>query len=294
MNGLTNYITQQQWRDTITTWFVLVDDAYRRLEQRLGHPIRTRGSAPLFGDSEVITVSLIIETYFQGHEEVGYAFVQQFLPDCFPQLLDLDRFNERRRMLLGVIEAIRQDFRDQKLDRSDPVRLVDSAPISLMTYTRGAACRSVVGRQYFGVVTSKKAKVFGFRLHATVTLQQLIDEWLVAPASILDPQVLDALVCDQAGLTLIADKLYNDADREADLWHTHQHLLLPLRKDNQHAQWPEGIQPLLGNLRHRIETVWSTLTTTFNVSRPRGHSLAGHLVRIATCILAHTLSFFMA
>jgi hypothetical protein len=101
------------------------------------------------------------------------------------------------------------------------------------------------------------------------------------------------LVCEQQGLTLIADKLYNDADREADLWHTHQHLLLPLRKDNQHAQWPEGIQPLLGKLRHRIETVWSTLTTTFNVSRPRGRSLAGHLVRIATCILAHTLSFFM-
>jgi len=31
----------------------------------------------------------------------------------------------------------------------------------------------------------------------------------------------------------------------------------------------------------------------FNVQRPRGRSLAGHVVRIATCILAHTLSFFM-
>lgn len=294
MNGLTDYITQHAWRDTITTWFVLVDDAYQRLIKRLGHPLRTSGPEPTFTDSEVLTVSLIIETYFQGHEEVGYAFVQQFLHDCFPQLIDLDRFNERRRGLIGVIETIRKDLRDQKIDHSDSIRLVDSAPITLMTYTRGARCRSVVGRMYFGVVPSKKAKVFGLRLHATVTLEQLIDEWLLAPASILDPQVLDALVCDQDGLTLISDKLYNDADREAELWHTHQHLLLPLRKDNQHDQWPAGIQPLLGKLRHRIETVWSTLTTTFNISRPRGRSLAGHLVRVATCILAHTLSFFMA
>jgi hypothetical protein len=47
-------------------------------------------------------------------------------------------------------------------------------------------------------------------------------------------------------------------------------------------------------VRHRVETVYSILTTSFNIQRPRGRSLAGHVVRIATCILAHTLSFFMA
>jgi len=50
----------------------------------------------------------------------------------------------------------------------------------------------------------------------------------------------------------------------------------------------------MGRVRHRVETVFSVLTTTFNVARPRGRSLAGHIVRIATCILAHTLSFFLA
>jgi hypothetical protein len=28
MNGLTNYITERSWIDIVTTWFVLVDDAY--------------------------------------------------------------------------------------------------------------------------------------------------------------------------------------------------------------------------------------------------------------------------
>lgn len=50
----------------------------------------------------------------------------------------------------------------------------------------------------------------------------------------------------------------------------------------------------MGRVRHRVETVFSVLTTVFNVQRPRGRSLAGHVVRVATCILAHTLSFLIA
>jgi len=294
MNGLTDYITQWPWVSIVTTWFVLVDDAYCRLVAKRGRPFRASGPEPTFSDREVITVSLIIETFFQGHEELGYAFVSQFLRDMFPALIDLDRFNARRRELIAVLEAIRRDLRDQKLDRTDPVRLVDSAPVALMTYSRGARCKSVMGSQFFGVVTSKKGKVFGLRLHTTVTVNQLIDEWLLAPASIPDPQVLDALVLEGRDLVLMGDKIYNDAELEERLWRKRRIQLLPLRKDNQKAQWPAGIQALIGRIRHRVETVFSTLTTVFNVERPRGRSLAGHVVRIATCILAHTLCFFMA
>ncbi len=269
-----------------------MDDAYCRLVAQRGRPFRVSGPEPTFSDSEVISVSLIIETFFQGHEELGYAFVSQFLGDMFPTLIDLDRFNVRRRELVVVIEAIRRDLRDQKLDRTDPVRLVDSAPVTLMTYSRGARCKSVVGSEYFGVVTSKKGKVFGLRLHVTATVNQLVDEWLLAPASTPDPKALDALVLDSRDL-LIGDKIYNDAELEDRLWRKRRIQLLPLRKDNQKHQWPDGVQGLLGRIRHRGETVFSILTTVFNVERPRGRSLVGHVVRIATCVLAHTLCFFM-
>ena len=216
MNSLTNYITERPSLDTITAWYVHVDDAYVRLVVRRGYPLRTSGPEHTFSDSEVITVSLIIETFFQGHEEVGYAFVAQYLRDLFPQLIDLDRFNVRRRELIAVIEAIRRDLRDQKLDRTDPLRLVDSAPVALMTYTRGPL-HSVVGNEYFGVVTSKKGKIFGLRLHITTTAEQLIDEWLLAPASYADTKVLEALVLDQHDLAIIGDKGYVDADLEESL-----------------------------------------------------------------------------
>jgi len=294
MNGLTDYITQRPWEETITTWYVLVDDAYQRLMAKRGRPLRASGPEPTFSDSEVITVSLIIEAFFQGHEEVGYAFVSQYLRDMFPNLIDLDRFNTRRRALIAVIETIRRDLRDQRLDSSDAIRLADSAPVTLMTYTRGARCKSFVGSQFFGVVTSKKGKIFGLRLHMTTTVDQLIDEWVLAPTSVPDPQVLDELVLDGRDLTLIGDKIYNDAELEERLWRKRRIVLMPLRKDNQNKQWPEDIRRILGRIRHRVETVFSTLTTVFNIQRPRGRSVAGHVVRIATCILAYTLSFFMA
>jgi len=107
---------------------------------------------------------------------VGYSFVAQYLRRRFPTLLDLDRCNERRRTLVHVIEAIRRDLRDQKLGPADTVRLVDSVPVTLMTYTRGSRCRAVVGAQYFGVVTSKQSQFFGLRLHITCTAAHLIDE----------------------------------------------------------------------------------------------------------------------
>ena len=85
MNGLTDYITAQSWEDTITTWYVLVEDAYQRYIAKRGRRLRRSGPVPQFSDSEVITVALIIESYFQGHEEVGYSFVRQFLGGMFPQ-----------------------------------------------------------------------------------------------------------------------------------------------------------------------------------------------------------------
>jgi hypothetical protein len=95
-------------------------------------------------------------------------------------------------------------------------------------------------------------------------------------------------------LAVIGDKAYNDEELEDRLWRKRRIQLLPLRKSNQKKQWPDVVRRAMGRVRHRVETVFSVITTVFNVQRPRGRSLAGHVVRVATCILAHTMGFLIA
>jgi hypothetical protein len=76
MTGLTDFITDAAWEDIFTIWFVLVDEAYAALEQHFG-AWRKRGPAPTFHDSEVITVALITDTFFHGHEALALSFLRQ-------------------------------------------------------------------------------------------------------------------------------------------------------------------------------------------------------------------------
>ena len=162
----------------------------------------------------------------------------------------------------------------------------------------GSRCRSIPLDErdaWFGVCASKKSKFFGPRCHVTTTLDQMIDSWLLAPGSFDDRKPMTALLEGRQGLGVIGDKGYVSQDvADRLLWEDAEYLLLVLKRDNQKEQWPPGIQKILGYLRHRVETVFSVLTTVFCLGRPQLRSLSGSINRVTTKILAHTMSFFLA
>ena len=303
MKGLTDYITQSAWSDILTANYMFVDDSYQEINPTL--PLKRQFAphgTPEFSDSEVITIALFGEMVFHGDEDKTLHFIRQYHLDMFPKLLDKSRFNRRRHQLTEVMEAIRQHLRDRwrdahPLDEDEAhLRLVDSAPISICTYTRGSRCQSIPVEwrdEWFGVCTSKKAKFFGPRCHVTTTLDQMIDSWLLAPGSYDDRKPMVTLLENQRTLAVIGDKGYVSQELADRLWEEGEHLLLALKRDNQKVQWPTGFQKILGYLRHRVETTFSVLTTVFNFERPKSRSLSGLLNRTTTKILAHTLSFFL-
>ncbi len=122
----------------------------------------------------------------------------------------------------------------------------------------------------------------------------MIDTWVLAPASYEDRAPLSSLLAEQSGILIRGDKGYVSADLEERLWQQGQHLRLALKRTNQKVQWPSGIQAIIGSLRHRVETVFSVLTSVFNLDRPRSRSFTGLVARTTAKILAHTLSFFLA
>jgi len=290
MHGLTDYITACPWTDVFTVWFVLVDDAYAATygQQRLRH----RGPAPRLTDSEVITLSLIGDTYFHGNEELMLSFVQQHYRALFPQLLSQGRFNRRRRALSAVIEGIRQVLTVQLLDPSDAVRLIDSAPIPVCTYQRSLRCTTVQGSAYCSVMPSRRAKLFGFHLDLTTSLDQVLDQWMRAPAAPHDSKMAEALLEDQAGLCVIGDTAFYDPTVRQRLAVNRQiQLVAPPQRKQKHGQWPSAPRRFINRLRRRIESALSVLVVVFNLEHPGARSLSGLVTRIATRLLGYTISF---
>lgn len=294
MIGRTDFITEALWSDIILVWYCLVDDAYKRLEGHFG-PWRQRGPAPVFTDSEVITVALVIDTFFGGHEALGLSFLGQYHSDLFPHLPAEGRYNERRTRLGPLIDQVRRWITRQEglLPDEDRIRLVDSAPIFVNTYARGSDSATLAGPEYFGIAKSHGAKVFGLRLVLTTSTEQVVDGWMLAPASHHDSVMLPALLEEEASLQILGDGAYHRPISESVLAEKHDiHLLAPPRKDSR-TPWPEGLRKTVTHLRRNIETALSILAVVFHVARPNARSLHGLVCRISTRILAYTLCFVM-
>jgi hypothetical protein len=300
MDSLTDFITQYRWEDIFTVWFVLVDDAHMALQDRFG-PWRRRGPKPAFADSEVITVALIADTFFAGDEDKTLSFVRQYHLDMFPKLPSPGHFNQRRRALSMITEQVRRALIVQwgLLQEGDTCRLVDSAPIPVCTYTRAKENRTICEdrHMYFGVMSSRKAKLFGFRLHVGTSTNQVVDNWLLAPASLHDSQVSGLYEGESlAGLLMLGDGAFNNPGWRASLRYKHGadlQIWTTPRADSRWP-WPSEFRRVVSRMRRRVETALSVMCTVFNIEQPRSRSLSGLVCRVATRMLAYTLSFITA
>jgi hypothetical protein len=292
MAGRTDFITQARWSDIILVWYCLVDDAYKQLEGYFG-PWRQRGPAPVFTDSEVITVALVIDTFFGGHEALGLSFLRQYHAALFPHLPAEGHFNERRARLGPLIDQVRRSITHQAgvLPAQDRLRLIDSAPIFVNTYARGSESATLAGPAYFGIAKSHGANLFGLRLGLTTTLDQVVDDWMLAPASYHDSVTLPALLEEETSLQVLGDGAYHRPLSEAVLAEKQNiQVFAPPRKDS-HTPWPDALRQTVTRLRRNIETALSILAVVFHVERPNARSLHGLVCRISTRILAYTLCF---
>jgi hypothetical protein len=294
MAGRTDFITQARWEDVWTIWYTLVDDAYHALEQHYGAGRRT-GPHPTFSDSEAITVGLIIDTWFGGHEALGLAFFRQYHPTLFPQLPPDGWFNQRRTVLAVLIDQVRRviSWHHGLLNADDDVRLLDSAPIPLATYTRGGDNRTVNGSEYFGVAKSKGAKVFGLRLHMTTSVGQVVDDWLLAPASLHDTTPMSGVFEQAHDLLVLGDGAFHNPTLEPVLREKHYvEVLAPPRRDSRKREpWSKAKRAWIGRVRRKIETAFSVLQMVFHIEQPNARSLRGVICRISTRLLAYNLCF---
>jgi hypothetical protein len=148
-----------------------------------------------------------MDTWFAGDEAKGLAFLRPYHADRFPQLPPNGHFNTRRQALRLSTAQIRRCLRHSLglVDPADPDRLIDSAPVPVCSYARAVRCQSLAGPEYGGHLSTQKAKCFGFRLQATVTQPQVVDDWLLVPAAHKDGKMMYPWLCDTHDWVLFGD-----------------------------------------------------------------------------------------
>lgn len=298
MTGWTECITKYSWDELFALWYRLVDEIYQQLETQHG-PWRRRGPAPRFSDSAVITIALICDTLFDGHEAKTLHFIRQYHLALFPQLLSPSRFNRRRNRLAALIEQVRQALmaHHHLVPATDHVRLLDSLPLPLCTYQRSSDCQTIADaaqdsdrtiKEYIGRSSKDNAFFAGCRLVVSMTLDKHIDRFSIVPASLHDSLTMSDLLDDMADCSVLADNGYR-APKRAQEWQCRNISLLAAPRRNSLAAWPRAYRRWHARKRRLIESGFSILCDVLHLQRPGSRSWRGFLARTTTQLLAYTL-----
>ena len=136
---------------------------------------------------------------------------------------------------------------------------------------------------------------FGRKSSVITTVYGLPVDFGVTPANIDDKEVLPALCQRGTYPIIIGDKGNHVSEQlETELRKPNFNVcLLPTRRRNQKAQYPDDFRQLHQKMRRRVETTISQLTQQFHVSRIRARSHWGFRTRLSNKFGGFTLGVFL-
>ena len=277
--------------DDFCLWvYVVFDDMCRELECHLRRP----GPKPACSDSELIAICLIGECLGWDVETELLSHMQAHR-DKFPILPEQSRFNRRRRNLMRIINEMRRMMLARMALFWDEQCVIDSLPIPVVQFHLAPqSCGDwPVHEANYGVVSSKKMMIFGYKLHMLITLGGLILDFELAPASVGDLAVGRELLQEHSNRIVIGDKAYVSAPVAEELWQHNRIRLLTKPRKNQRKQISPSVRRLYNSVRQIIETVTSQLNAQFSIETNHAHSFWGLCARLYSKLTAHTLCIYI-
>ena len=205
--------------------FVLIDDIYNEI---IPNSIKNRRniSECNLSDSEIITISIVGETATIGSEKAWFNFVKKNYCDLFPNIGDRTRFNRTKRNLYKVILDIQKYLSNLPIFKYDDIRIIDSIPIPVCKFARSYFSKLFKDISTYGYCASKKETYFGLKLHALVTTNGFITNFLLTAANVDDREAVFELVEANNKLKIIGDKGYISNELKSSL-SKEKEILLP-------------------------------------------------------------------
>ena len=277
--------------DDFCLWmYVIVDDIWQQIAPYFERP----GPEPICSDSELLTMALVgecrgwdVETELLSHWRDHQ--------DKFPHIPSQSRFNRRRRHLKDAIVLIYRAILSDLDLAQDRQCVIDSLPVPVVQFHLApqAASEWHIHDADYGKVSSKQITIFGYKLHLLVTVNGVIIDFTLAPASIFDLVVGEEMLNQHADLDVFGDKAYISATIAEDLLQNRGIRLHTIPRRNQKKQLSAFAKRFHNQVRQIIETVNGQLVEQFDIQRNHAHTFNGLCTRLLTKLTAHTLSIYI-
>ncbi len=203
--------------------------------------------------------------------------------------LSHSRFNRRARMLLPLIYLIRHGL-NEEVDLSGDILIIDSFPVPVCQPIRNRRAKIFRGYADIGYKATKKIYYYGFKVHAIVSDDGYLLDYIVTKASVHDAKETVELITNAHpdNRYLLGDEGYLGKNLHQRLEQMGYTLWTPYRKNMKNAQ--KHNKHYLMALRRTIETDFSLLSY-YNAENNRARSLAGFQERLEVAILAYNMAY---
>ncbi|MSN85401.1 IS982-like element ISRa1 family transposase, partial [Riemerella anatipestifer] len=235
------------------------EQIYERILEVLGlfsenQLISYQRRTPKMSDLEVISLNITAE-YLSIDSELQLF---RKLPNSLINKIERSVYNKRKRRLSLQTEQIRQRI-SMEFNEFEDIFIVDSMPMKVCENARSTRSKICKEQSYssptYGYCASQKLYFYGYKLHAVCSLNGVIKNFDISPASVHDIHYLKDIGEQMRNCTLIGDRGYLSAKVQIDLFNYANIKLDTPMRSNQKDYIPQF--SLYKKKRKRIETFFS-------------------------------------
>ncbi|AZZ57831.1 IS982-like element ISRa1 family transposase [Riemerella anatipestifer] len=268
-----------------------IEQIYERILEVLGlfsenQLISYQRRTPKMSDLEVISLNITAE-YLSIDSELQFF---RKLPNSLINKIERSVYNKRKRRLSLQTEQIRQRI-SMEFNEFEDIFIVDSMPMKVCENARSTRSKICKEQSYssptYGYCASQKLYFYGYKLHAVCSLNGVIKNFDISPASVHDIHYLKDIGEQMRNCTLIGDRGYLSAKVQIDLFNYANIKLDTPMRSNQKDYIPQF--SLYKKKRKRIETFFSQLCDQFMIKRNNAKTFEGFKTRIISKITAATV-----
>ena len=259
-------------------------DLYCWVEDSLGYPVERKTGRPRsLSDGEVIT--LLVWNALILHQKTLkdlHRFVSMYHKKDFPTFPKYSGF------VAICHKSLPQCFEllTLLLDTSAPVRIMDSTMLPVCKIHRVDTYKVAKNIAQFG--KNWQGWHYGFKLHASVSLEGKLAGIALTPASVYDAQ-MEHLLLNENCRVAVGDTLYGASVMRNRMWRRYGTVIIAPPHPKQKKKIAVPWQISLLNIRSKIESVFDYLKEHMNLVTSFARSVNGYLLHYVRILLGYQI-----